>query len=124
MSVTTTTALQALAQALDAPRRDGVALGNWRWTVRRRLVAVRDALVAERAGPRDGWLAARAGAVLRERNALLARLAELAPRVLAEPEVEPLRIELKRLVADIDHHFQRIRDLAWDDVEMELGGSE
>jgi len=31
---------------------------------------------------------------------------------------------LKRLLADIDHHVQRQHDLAYDEVEQEIGGSE
>ncbi len=29
-----------------------------------------------------------------------------------------------RLLTDINHHLQRLHDLAYDDVELELGGSE
>lgn len=119
-----TTSLLGLDQALDAPHGDGVGSGSWRWTVRRRLADVRDALAEERASTGDGWLVARTGVVLRERNALLARVAAVGPRVLDAEDVEPVRVELKRLLVDIDHHFQRIRDLAYDDVEMEIGGSE
>ncbi len=32
--------------------------------------------------------------------------------------------ELRRLVADISRHMQRLNDLVYDDVEIELGGSE
>ena len=35
-----------------------------------------------------------------------------------------MRTELKRLLVDIAHHVQRVNDLAYDDVELELGGSE
>jgi len=31
---------------------------------------------------------------------------------------------LKRLLVDISHHVQRLHDLAYDEVELELGGSE
>ena len=31
---------------------------------------------------------------------------------------------MKRLLTDISHHFQRLHDLAYDEVELELGGSE
>lgn len=117
-------ALQALDDALDAPRRTGVALGNWRWVVRQRLGAVRDALVGEAAGSDDGWLAARGGSAFRERNALLARLSTLGPQVLETPDVEATRAELKRWVADVGRHLQRLHDLAYDEVELELGGSE
>jgi hypothetical protein len=119
-----TAALQGLEQSLEAPRRDGVALGNWRWTVRQRMTAVRDALVGEIGDPDDGWLAARGGSVFRERNALLGRMIALGPLVLETPDVEPIRLELKRLLADIARHMQRLNDIAYDEVEMELGGSE
>jgi hypothetical protein len=117
-------ALQALDQALDAPRRPGIPLGNWRWLVRQRMGGVRDALVGEAAGSDDGWLAARGGTAFRERNALLARLSTLGPQILETPDVEATRIELKRLLMDIQRHLQRLNDLAYDEVELELGGSE
>jgi hypothetical protein len=117
-------ALQGLDQALDAVRRPGVQLGNWRWVVRQRMTAVRDALVVEARAPDDSWLAARGGTAFRQRNALLARLNALAPQVLENPDVEVVRLEMKRLLADISHHLQRLHDLAYDDVSLELGGSE
>ena len=119
-----TAALRGLDQALEAPRRDGVALGNWRWTVRQRMASVRDALLGEVEGSDDGWLAARGGTAFRERNTLLGRLGDLGPQVLECPEVEGVRVELKRLLADIARHVQRLNDLVYDEVEMELGGSE
>jgi hypothetical protein len=127
MTVTTTamaTAMQGLQQALDAPRRPGVSLGNWRWVARQRMAAVRDALVAESGNAGEGWLAAREGSLLRERNALLGRLSALGPRVLESPEVDGVRNELHRLLVDLSHHVQRLHDLAYDEVELELGGEE
>lgn len=120
----TTSALQGFRQALEAPRQEGIALGNWRWVVRQRMTTVRDVLIAESAQDGDGWLAARGGSLLRERNALLARLSSMGPQVLERPDVEELRGELKRLAIDIGHHLQRLSDLAYDEVELELGGSE
>jgi len=117
-------ALQALDQSLDAPRRAGIPLGNWRWVVRQRMGAVRDELLGEKAGSRDGWLAARGGAAFRERNALLSRLTALSAQVLETPDVEATRLELKRLVMDLNRHMQRLNDIAYDEVEMEIGGSE
>ena len=121
-------ALRGLEIALEAPRRDGVALGNWRWTVRQRMASVRDALIGEAgdetSGQDDGWLAARGGSAFRERNVLLGRLSGLGPPVLESPDVETVRIELKRLVSDIGRHLQRLHDLAYDEVEMEIRGSE
>ena len=124
-----TTALRALEQAIEAPRRDGTAtetisVGNWRWTVRQRMAAVRDALAGEAGDPEDGWLAARGGTAFRERNILLGRMSALGPQVLENPDVDRVRAELRRLVADIGRHVQRLNDLVYDDVELELGGSE
>jgi len=116
-------ALQDLAVALDAPRRPGASLGTWRWSVRQRLASVRDLLVSETAQHEDTWLAARGGTVLRERNALLGRLSTLGPQVLEAEDVGPMRVELKRLLVDVHHHLQRLHDLAYDEVELELGGS-
>lgn len=124
MTTGMTTALRALEAALDAPLLDGVALGNWRWVVRQRMGVVRDALIGLTNTPDDGWLAARGGTAFRERNALLARLGGLGPAVLESAELEPVRLELKRLLIDIGRHVQRIHDMVYDDVELELGGSE
>ncbi|WP_244930816.1 hypothetical protein [Nocardioides sp. W7] len=124
MTARLTIALQGLDLALDAPRQRGVPLGNWRWVVRQRMAALRDALAGEAAGPDDGWLAARGGTAFRERNVLLGRLNRLGSVVLETESVEEVRIELKRLVVDVHHHVQRLNDLAYDDVELELGGSE
>ena len=44
--------------------------------------------------------------------------------MLENPDVERVRRELRRLVADIARHMQRLNDLVYDDVEIELGGSE
>ena len=46
------------------------------------------------------------------------------PAVLEHPDVAEVRQELKRLLADIAHHVQRLHDLAYDEVELEIGGSE
>ncbi len=117
-------ALRALDAALDAPRLDGVALGNWRWVVRQRIGTVRDALVTETSDPDDGWLAARGGTAFRERNVLLGRLNALGPAVLESADVEMVRIAVKRLLGDVARHVQRLHDIAYDEVELELGGSE
>jgi uncharacterized protein (DUF2252 family) len=117
-------ALQSLDQSLDSPRRAGIPLGNWRWVVRQRMGVVRDELLGEKAGSKDGWLAARGGAAFRERNALLSRLSALSVQVLETPDVEATRLELKRLVMDVNRHMQRLNDIAYDEVEMEIGGSE
>jgi hypothetical protein len=123
-SIGMTTAMQGLQQALEAPRRPGVPLGNWRWAVRQRMAAVRDALLAETGHGVEGWLAAREIGLLRERNTLLGRLSALGPQVLENPDVDEVRTDLHRLLVDVSHHVQRVNDLAYDEVELELGGSE
>lgn len=119
-----TAALQDLQVALEAPRTDGIALGNWRWVVRQRMALVRDALLGSSSHPDDGWLAARGGTAFRERNALLERLGALGPVVLESADVEAVRVEALRLLADIGRHVRRLHDIAYDDVEVEFGGSE
>ena len=120
----TSSALHRLVLALDEPLPDGLLLGRWRWTVRQRMAGVRDALVNEGDQAADGWLAARGVTMIRERNALLARLFDLGPAVLESPDVARVRADLRRLAVDIAHHCQRLHDLAYDEVELELGGSE
>lgn len=113
------TSLHQFRSALsDAP-----TIEAWRWQVRRMLSELRDLLAVD-SGPYGGWLAAREAGMLRERNALLGRVAALGPQVLRDPSGDQLRTELRRLLVDVDRHLQRRRDLAWDEVELELGGSE
>jgi hypothetical protein len=119
----TSEALRALDHALDAPRGAGVPLGNWRWSVRQRLVDVRNTLVAETLGSADGRLVERDRSAYRERTELLARLAALVPSVLEGSDPETMRITLKRLAADIARHVQRVRDLV-DDDGPGLGGED
>jgi hypothetical protein len=121
---TTALALQELHHALEVPPQPGASLGTWRWSVRQRMAGVRDVLVNETAHHEDEWLAARGGSVLRERNTLLGRLSTLGPQVLESESIDDVRAELQRLLCDIRHHVQRLHDLAYDEVELELGGSE
>lgn len=123
-SATLTAALRGLAGANEMPGREGPSLGSWRWTMRQRIGTVREALLEETTGGEDEWLAARGGVAFRERNALLMRLGTLGTRVLEDPDVGAVRAEVARLVADVQRHVQRLHDLAYDDVEMELGGGD
>lgn len=113
-------ALTALQQALDAPRRHSV----WRWLVRQRIAALEAALCGELSRDGGAGLAAREQSLERERAVLLRRLAELGAQVLDAPDVQQLRSGLSRLVCDVDRHRQRLNDLVYDSVSMELGGSE
>lgn len=97
-------------------------MGVWRWVVLQRMAAVRDLLVEETGQPSD-WLEARRSARLRERNALLDRLSAARFHVLADPDVDQVGYEMRRLVVDLRHHLQRLHDIAYDEVEGELGGS-
>jgi hypothetical protein len=113
-------AVLGLQQALDAPRRHQ----SWRRLVRLRMTGVRDALAREPAREDDAWLEARELTLRRERDLLLQRLAALGPRVLEAPDVDAVRADLLRLVSDLEHHRQRLNDLVYDSVSLELGGSE
>jgi hypothetical protein len=113
-------AILGLRQALDSPRRHHM----WRWLVRHRMAAVKESLATERTADPDAWLAARELTLERERVGLVARLTQLGPQVLDAPDVEPVRGELMRLVADLDRHRQHLNDLVYDAVALELGGSE
>lgn len=92
--------------------------------VHRLLSQLRELLSAEAAAPYDGWLSHRGDGLRRERAALLDRLSRLRHHWQQEPDSCDLHAELRRLVVDVEHHLQRRRDLAWDEVQLELGGSE
>lgn len=127
-SVPSTRPASGLADSVAALREDlrpdAVVDAPWRWRMRRHLGAVRDALVAEGAASQDAALAARTVRADRSRHPLLRDVGRLARRLLEDADAEPLRRDLARLATDLDHHAQRRRDLAYDEVEMELGGSE
>lgn len=112
-------AVGAVDQALDAPRRAGIPLGNWRWIVRQRMVTLREVLTNQSGTTNDGWLAARGGPAFQERTVLLARVGSMAQQVLDTPDVETTRTELKKLLADVRRHLQRVADDAEDDDEPE-----
>ena len=113
-------AIQGLQQALDSPRRQHM----WRWLVRHRMSAVKDALSPEGARGGDAWLASRESALHRERTLLLKRLTDLGPAVLESPDVEAVRLELTKLVGALERYRQHLNDLVYDSVSLELGGSE
>jgi hypothetical protein len=113
-------AILGLQQALDAPRRHQV----WRHLVRNRMAGVTEALARELPREGDEWLASRELTLSRERDALVRRLTALGPLVLLTPDVETVRVDLHRLLVDVEHHRQRLNDLVYDSVSLELGGSE
>ena len=60
----------------------------------------------------------------RTRRRLVQRLAAMGPRILERPEAETSLRELRRLGHDLEHYRQRVHDLVYDAVALELGGSE
>jgi hypothetical protein len=117
-------ALTRLGSALLAAPATPAELGPWRWAVRQHLVGVRDLLAAETSSGTDGWLAARGATTLRRRDTLLGRVGRLGSQVLEAADVSGVRRELARLVVDVQHHRQRLHDLAYDEVALELGGED
>lgn len=116
-------ALVGLRLALESPRRQR----TWRALVRQRLQAVHGALErqAERGDGEDGpWLAGRERALERDRLQLLARVAVLGPVLTHAPDVETVVPDVRRLLVDLEHHRQRLDDLVYDAVSLELGGSD
>jgi hypothetical protein len=113
-------AILGLQQAIETPRRHHV----WRWLVRNRLAGLKEALAGEPSRGGDAWLAAREMSLHRDRNVLLRRLALLGPQVLEAADTEGVRADLQRLVHDLERYRQRLNDLVYDAVSLELGGSE
>jgi hypothetical protein len=114
------TAIQDLRQILGAD----LGSPDWRWNVRRRLSAVKDALADPQTMMADAGLSAREGTSNRHRRQLQARVTALAAGVLERLDVETIAAELRRLQGDLERHVQRVHDLAYDAVSLELGGSE
>ncbi len=117
-------AVRSLHAALDAPPGEAGQVERWRQQVQQRLADLRMALVAETDPTDDAWLAARGGVLARERDALGHRTTTLGGAVLGSPDVGALLADLRRFLTDVAHHVQRRHDLAYDAVELELGGED
>ncbi len=96
---------------------------EWRWNVRSRLSVVKEALTAPQAQT-EAWLAAREGTSNRARRQLQGRVTALAAGVLDRLDADVILSELRRLQTDLEHYVQRVHDLVYDSVSLELGGSE
>lgn len=114
------TAISGLQQAVESPRRQHM----WRWLVRHRMASVKEALVSERSRGGDAWLAAREQTLHRERDGLARRIAALGPAVLESPDVDEVCADLQRLISALERYRQRLNDLVYDSVSLEIGGSE
>ncbi|MET3961768.1 hypothetical protein ABIE44_001702 [Marmoricola sp. OAE513] len=97
---------------------------NWRLMTRNQLAAVREALSDERFASWDGWLAARSSGSDRERQQLLARITALGTGLLDRLDTDRVASEVRRLLHDVEHYRQKMHDLVYDSVSMEIGGSE
>jgi hypothetical protein len=97
---------------------------SWRLSVRQRLLDLADALCDEAADGDDTALSARADGLCRERRRLLTQVSLLLPEVAESRDLDGMRRKLIRLVHDVEHHNQRVHDLLYDAVGMEVGGSE
>ena len=118
-------ALDGLEQAVAAPPR---LQQSWRFLVRKRLARVEEALAADRDADRatdtEPWLEARAAQLHRERLRLQSRTSVLAATVGEATDIRSLRDSLCRLVVDLHHHQQRVNDLTYDAVDLDVGGSD
>ena len=90
-------------------------------TIRERLQRVR-AMMAEPLKSRDGWLVARAEHADRDRCALLERISSMTKRISESALTSGTLTELRRLAHDLTRYQQRVHDLDYDAVELELGG--
>lgn len=118
--MTLETAIADLRTTLNGSR----TTTSWRVTMRQGLTSVREALSDERFSSWDGWLAARSGTSDRERQQLLARITALGGGILDRLDTERVASEVRRLLNDVEHYRQRMNDLVYDSVSMEIGGSE
>lgn len=113
-------AVKELRQTLSA---DPTA-PEWRWHVRRRLSEISSALAVPAPAHPEAWLAARDRLSVRDRVQLQTRVAALSSGVLDKLDVPSILVEVRRLLGDLEHHVQRMHDLVYDSVSLELGGSE
>jgi hypothetical protein len=97
---------------------------SWRLNVRQGLLGLADALCDEASPGEDSGLSARESSLARERRRLLSQASLLAPEVAETSDLDGVRRKLLRFVRDVQHYTQRVHDLLYDAVGMEVGGSE
>jgi len=114
-------AIHDLESAAEDPSTASANPGAWRTAVRERLQKVR-AGMTEPLGSRDGWLVARAQHAERDRCALLERITATTTRMSEARPTTAVIPEIRRLTRDLSRYGQRVRDLDYDAVELELGG--
>lgn len=114
-------ALSGLERALSTPPR---LQQSWRYLVKQRLTWVDAALASDNPHDADPWLQPRLERLRRERTALMGRTSVLAATICDAVDLEPVRESLARLVHDLERYQQRVNDLAYDAVDLDVGGSE
>jgi hypothetical protein len=120
--------MRRLAHALDGLERAVLTpprlQQSWRYLVKQRLTWVEAALAADGTDDAEPWLQPRRDRLRRERTQLRSRTSLLAGTICETLELEQARRSLARLVQDLQHYQQRVNDLAYDAVDMDVGGSE
>jgi hypothetical protein len=114
-------ALDGLQRALLTPPR---LQQSWRYLVKQRLTWIDAALAADNGYDAEPWLQPRLDQLQRERARLMGRTSLLATTICDAVDLEPVRASLARLVHDLERYQQRVNDLAYDAVDMDVGGSE
>lgn len=114
-------ALDGLERAVTAPPR---LQQSWRYLVKQRLTWVDAALASDGSTDDEPWLQARAAQLQRERARLQSRTTVLAGTVCDAVDLDPIRQSLARLVLDLQHYQQRVNDLVYDAVDLDVGGSD
>lgn len=115
--------MDALRRLEDAVAQASPSDGAWRWSARQELSRLRE-LLTEVPIAVGSHLEARVRATGSERRALIERIATIGPAVISSTDTDDVVADVRRLVGDVLHHVQRVNDLTWDSVELELGGSE
>lgn len=120
--------MRRLAHALDGLERALLTPPqleqSWRYLIKQRLTWVDAALAADNHHDADPWLHPRLDRLDRERSLLQGRTSVLAATICDAVDLQPVRESLSRLVHDLEHYQQRVNDLAYDAVDMDVGGSE
>jgi hypothetical protein len=111
-------AMRDLRCALDAPHT-----ATWGWLVQLRMQCLQEALHANLLRADDAGPPSRHNSVTREHAELIRRLSRLSAEVAEFPAGEAVHGSLQRLLADLQRHRQRLNDLVYDGVSLELGGS-
>lgn len=95
---------------------------HWLWQVRQQLFALREELASDRVRSFDGWLTAKATSTDRTRRQIMARISVVLAKDF--PDTNTAHLIGTRILHDLEHFQQRVSDLSYDAVALELGGSE